>query len=85
MNSRELIVGQATQDHELAAIRETWNATDSDMQDEFVCFLESEEEDLDRAFLADLPGPWIEWIKQCACCGLRESILQAVGAEGGHL
>ena len=72
---------QATQDHELAGIRDTWKSTDTVSQDDFVTFLEENDTDILRDWFDEFPPEWVTFLQKCAACGMRQMLLDAEPAE----
>lgn len=81
---RFLLLAQATQDHELAGVRDLWKQTEFDMKEEFVAWLEDEDTGRVRDVFNRLPPSWIVWIQKCATCGLREAVLQDAETSAGE-
>lgn len=79
--NNDLIRAQANQDHDLAAIRETWGATDSVAQDELLTWLDDRDPETSRASMATFPDLWILFIQTCAACGLRQMEINRQASE----
>ena len=81
MDANDRLRGIATQDHELASIRDCWNKTDVDMKDELLSWLEDEDAGNVELNFSCWPPEWIEFIQQCAACGLRQAVLNEAEAK----
>ncbi len=74
IDKKTLIAGQASQDQELASIRNTWEQTLRDVQKEFVEILESRNEKEIADFFSVISPQWSNWILTCTLCGLRQAL-----------
>ena len=74
IDKKTLIVGQAIQDQELAAIRNTWEQTSINVKEEFVRILESRDTKEIAAFFSIISPEWSNWILTCVLCGLRQAL-----------
>ncbi len=74
IDKKTLISGQASQDQELASIRNTWEQTPRDVREEFVEILESRNKEEIAAFFSAISPQWSNWILTCTLCGLRQAL-----------
>lgn len=74
MNAQKLRA-LANHDQLIASVLSIWNATDPDMQDEFISWLEDSNPETVRRFLNECPDQWLAFIQLCAITGLLQSVL----------
>ena len=72
---------QATQDHELAGIRDTWQATDTVSQGEFASWLEDDDTKHIKLVFDTFHPDWVTFVQKCAACGMRQMRLDAEPEE----
>ena len=74
------ILGLHNQESGLTSIREVWEKTDREVTDAFVSMLGASLDEF-RACLENIPDGWLELVKDCAVCGLRQAVLECLDIE----
>jgi len=80
MKSDSFFIGLSNQEQGLMSVREVWAKTDKEVTDAFVSMLGADLDDF-RKCLDGIPDGWLEFVQDCAVCGLRQAVLESLDVE----